>query len=254
MWRKKEPISHRGDEFIVAFERASATASTLVGGGSDVALLCGSGTLANDVIAATLASDRSAGTGLILVNGEFGAAGASGRPVPLKFRVLRQPWGRPWDLAAVAEALANDRTIGWVWAVHLETSTGVLNDLVGLQVLVGRTGARLCIDAVSSLGAVPLDLRGVHLASSTSGKALGAFAGLGDCLCQPGHQREPRIPRCPKTILTCDRRWPRPVRGSRSPRRCWRCSTGHWTFTTLQAGLPSASATMQTSAGLCELV
>ena len=41
-------------------------------GGPRVALFFGSGTLANDVVAATLASDRTAGAGLILVNGEFG--------------------------------------------------------------------------------------------------------------------------------------------------------------------------------------
>lgn len=109
---------------------------------------------------------------MILVNGEFGVRLArQAARFRLKFRVLRQFWGRPWDLAAVALALANDRAVGWVWAAHLETITGMLNDLETLKDLVGRAGARLCVDAVSSLGAVPLDLRGVHLASSTGGKA-----------------------------------------------------------------------------------
>jgi aspartate aminotransferase-like enzyme len=145
-----------------------------------VALFVGSGTLANDVVAAALAADRGSGTGLILVNGEFGARLArQALRFGLKFRTLRQPWGRPWDLAEVSRALAGDRSVGWVWGVHLESSTGTLNALAGLRDLAARSGVRVCIDAVSSLGAVPLDLRGVHLTTSSSGKALGAYAGLG---------------------------------------------------------------------------
>jgi aspartate aminotransferase-like enzyme len=36
----------------------------------------------------------------------------------------------------------------------------------------------VCVDAISSLGSVPLDLADVHLASGVSGKGLGAFPGL----------------------------------------------------------------------------
>ena len=89
----------------------------MVGGDSRVALFCGSGTLANDVVAATLASDRTAGAGLILVNGEFGARLVrQARRFRLEYRVLRWPWGRPWDLDAVARTLAAERNVGWVWA------------------------------------------------------------------------------------------------------------------------------------------
>ena len=50
---------------------------------------------------------------------------------------------------------------------------------------------------MSSLGAVPLGLRTIHLASSSSGKALGAFAGLGivfagpEVACAPSSLRVP---------------------------------------------------------------
>jgi aspartate aminotransferase-like enzyme/predicted N-acetyltransferase YhbS len=192
------PVSHRGDEFVARFERVRDRLAGLVGGESGVALLVGGGTLANDVIAATLAADRAAGAGLILVNGEFGArlVGQAAR-VGLRFRTLRQRPGRSWDLGAVAGALGSGPAVGWVWGVHLESSTGVLNDLPGLLRVVDRAGARLCVDAVSSLGAVPLNLRGVHLASGGSGKALGAFAGLAivfagpDACASPGSRRVP---------------------------------------------------------------
>jgi aspartate aminotransferase-like enzyme len=179
-------VSHRSDAFIARYEGVRGRLAGLVEGSPRVALFVGSGTLANDVVAATLAADRGSGTGLILVNGEFGARLArQALRFGLRFRTLRQPWGRPWDLAPVAQALAEVRSLGWVWGVHLESSAGVLNDLAGLRDLAARAGVRVCIDGVSSLGAVPLDLRGVYLATGSSGKALGAYAGLGIVFAAP---------------------------------------------------------------------
>jgi aspartate aminotransferase-like enzyme len=37
---------------------------------------------------------------------------------------------------------------------------------------------KLCLDCVSSIGTVPVDLAGVHLASCASGKGLGSYPGL----------------------------------------------------------------------------
>ena len=50
---------------------------------------------------------------------------------------------------------------GWVWGVHHETSTGVLNDLSGLTKLAKKRGTRVCADCVSSIGTVDVDLSGV---------------------------------------------------------------------------------------------
>jgi aspartate aminotransferase-like enzyme len=65
-----------------------------------------------------------------------------------------------------------------VWGVHHESSTGVLNDLPALIRLAQRRGIRVCADCVSSIGAVPLDLSEVYLASGTSGKALASYGGV----------------------------------------------------------------------------
>src|SRR5207237_9011751 len=64
-----------------------------------------------------------------------------------------------------------------VWGVHQESSTGVLNDLPGVVRVARRWGMRVCVDCISSLGAVPLDLRGVYLATGATGKSLGSYAG-----------------------------------------------------------------------------
>jgi aspartate aminotransferase-like enzyme len=170
------PDSHRSPAFCTDLDATRARLSDLTGA-RRVAIMLGSGTLANDAVAAQLA--RGQEPGLILTNGEFGerlVAHAAG--FGLRHDVLRWAWGAPLDLSAVARRLAQAPPVGWVWAVHVETSTGVLNDVGALRTLCHQSDAKLCVDAISSLGVMPLDLGKVHLASAVSGKGLGAFPGL----------------------------------------------------------------------------
>jgi aspartate aminotransferase-like enzyme len=170
-------LYHRGPEFISVYQAVRRCLGDLVGG-KEVALLNGSGTLANEAVAATLSASEADGRGVLLVNGEFGRrlAGQVLR-FGLRPRVLEWAWGQPWNLDEVAEALAAEPPGSWVWGVHQESSTGVLNDLAGLVGRAQACGIRVCADCISSLGAVPLDLRCVHLATGATGKSLGAYAG-----------------------------------------------------------------------------
>ncbi len=116
------------------------------------------------------------GPGLVLVNGEFGRRLAcQAQRWELDVRTLEWPWGVPWDLDRIALDLNGAR---WIWAVHHETSTGMLNDIAALGALARNRGVRLCLDCISSLGATAVDLRDVWLATAVSGKALGSFAGV----------------------------------------------------------------------------
>ena len=68
-----------------------------------------------------------------------------------------------------------------MWAVHLETSTGVLNGLPRLLALAEQRGVAVAADCVSSMGAADAHSVGdarCFLASGVSGKALGSYAGL----------------------------------------------------------------------------
>jgi aspartate aminotransferase-like enzyme len=178
-------IYHRGEEFITLFERVRRRLSALAGG-KRVAVLVGSGTLANDAVGATIAADPNRGSGLVLVNGEFGGRLLKqARRLGLSPRVLAWDWGKPWDFSAIEREFRTASPGAWVWGVHHETSTGVLNDMKQLVVLAKRYGVRVCLDCVSSLGAVPVDLSDVYLASSGSGKALGSYAGLGLVFADP---------------------------------------------------------------------
>jgi aspartate aminotransferase-like enzyme len=142
-----------------------------------VHILMGSGTMANDAIGAEMASWSSAG--VVLSNGEFGERLVDhAARFQLRFQTHRVPWGRAFERQTIETMLDSNPSLRWVWAVHGETSTGVLNDLAMLKDVTAARGLRLSIDAVSSLGTTPVDLGGVALASGVSGKGLGAFAGL----------------------------------------------------------------------------
>lgn len=170
------PVSHRSAEHQQRVARVEQALRGLTGC-QGVQLLPGGGTLANDAVAAQLAQRGT--PGLILINGEFGERLADhARRWRLPHETLSLPWGEPFDPARVAQHLAHQR-LDWVWATACETSTGMRNDTPELRQACARQGAALCLDAVSALGLQPLDLRGVWLASSVSGKALGSQAGLG---------------------------------------------------------------------------
>lgn len=182
------PINHRHPAFIARFEAVRQSLARLTVA-RDVALIHGSGTLANETIAAALAAEvdaaqrRRAGQvptrGIILTNGEFGwRLVRQAARFGLLPRVLGWRWGDAWNLDEVAAALDTEPPGSWIWGVHLESSTGVLNDLPALVRLARRHDVRVVADCVSSLGAVPLDLGGVYLASGTAGKSLGAYAGI----------------------------------------------------------------------------
>src|SRR5262249_38375866 len=95
----------------------------------------------------------------------------------LRHEVVTVPWGQAFDLPVVADRVAALRP-SWLWLVHTETSTGVLNDVDGLRRIAASAGAKLCVDAISAIGNLHVDVDGVWLASAVSGKGLGSFPGL----------------------------------------------------------------------------
>ena len=179
----RPPVSHRSLEFLDAYESARETLGRLSGGLS-VAVMVGSGTTANDCVAMHLRAAFQDAPGLVLVNGEFGErlAGQASR-AGLHFRALRWHWGSPWDLEEIAGAMTQPPA--WIWAVHLETSAGVVNRVPELISLASSCGARVALDCVSSLGAVPLPAHGVWMSTGVSGKSLGAYAGLSFVFASP---------------------------------------------------------------------
>ena len=166
--------SHRAGAFLKDFGATKEVLCDLVRAGN-VQLLVGSGTLANDVVGAQLSLEKN--RGVVLSNGEFGSRLIDhARRFQLDFEALEFPWGGPFDPGAVRKALERAAG-GWLWCAHCETSTGVLNDLRLLKALCGEFRVKLCLDCISSIGAIPADLAGVFLATCSSGKGLRAYPG-----------------------------------------------------------------------------
>jgi aspartate aminotransferase-like enzyme len=142
-----------------------------------VEILLGSGTLANDVIAGQLSLES--GRGLILSNGEFGERLMDhARRFSLDFDALECPWGQAIDLGAVRQKLERTPGTAWLWCVHCETSSGALTDMARLKDLCSEFQVKLCVDCISSVGTMPVDLTGVYLASCASGKGLRSYPGI----------------------------------------------------------------------------
>ena len=173
---EQAPESHRAGSFKGDFQNTKKALCELTKA-ARVELLMGSGTLANDVVAAQLSLTRQ--RGVVLNNGEFGARLVDhARRFKLDFEAVEFPWGTRLDLDQVKRALARQPEPAWLWCAHCETSTGVLNDLDALKTICASHGARLCVDAISSIGVVPVDLSGVYLASCASGKGLRSYPGI----------------------------------------------------------------------------
>jgi aspartate aminotransferase-like enzyme len=170
------PISHRSEKFVNDFQQTKQLLCQLVNS-QHVEILPGSGTLANDAIGAQIS--LIPGQGLILSNGEFGNRLVDhATRLRLSFKTLAVEWGDTFDPAAIIEAINANAGIVWLWAVHCETSTGILNDIEKFKNICAERKILLCLDCISSIGTIPLDLGTVYLASGVSGKGLKAFPGL----------------------------------------------------------------------------
>ena len=166
-----EPQSHRSPAFSEDLRRLKTILCALVNA-RYVEVLLGSATLGNDTVAAQLS--LLGGHGIVISNGEFGERLADhASRARLDFEHVRFEWGDPIDLEVIAA-----RDFDWVWMAACETSTGVLNEVAAIQAVCTSRNAKLCIDAVSAIGAVPLDLSEAWFATGASGKALASYPGL----------------------------------------------------------------------------
>jgi aspartate aminotransferase-like enzyme len=168
--------SHRNENFVKDFQLVQELLCELVHA-EQVEILMGAGALANDAVAGQLA--LLCKPGLILVSGEFGrrlVKNANG--AKLFFETLEIPEGQSVDRIALEQQLKKTPDTEWVWGAHCETSTGVLNDLEMYKEVCASHRIKLCMDCVSSIGTVPVDLSGVYLASGSSGSGLASSSGL----------------------------------------------------------------------------
>jgi len=171
-------IHHRGRDFKEIYERCLARLRQVYRTENDVLLFTSSGSGSFESAVSNLVSpgDRI----LVLSAGNFGERWAAmTKAYGADVVHARLEWGETPDTDDLRTALAEAGDIRVVYLVHSETSTGVVADVQSLAVTAKEAGAVVVVDAVSSLGAVPLetDAWGIDVVVSGSQKAL---------MCPPG--------------------------------------------------------------------
>ena len=171
-------LHHRGPDFRIVYERTLGRLKEVFRTENEVLLFAASGT---GTMESALVNLCSPGERVCVVTaGAFGdrwasIAGALGCEVDR----LSYEWGESPSADDLASRLS-EREARVVLMTQSETSTGVVADVRGLAAAASRGGAVSVVDAVSSLGAVPLETDGwsVDVVVSGSQKALMSPPGL----------------------------------------------------------------------------
>ena len=153
-------INHRGPEFKELIEATTAGLKQVFMTTNDLYILTSSGTGA---LEAAVVNTLSPGDKVIAATaGSFGdrfvqiAEGYGANVNRMDFE-----WGDAIDPEAIRAELQKDPDIKAVLVTHNETSTGVTHDLESIaRVVKGEFDKLLLVDAVSSLGCIPLPVDG----------------------------------------------------------------------------------------------
>ena len=148
-------------------------------------LISGTGTSGMEACVANLAAPGR--RAVSIVNGYFGDRIAQMlQRYGADVQRVEGEWGRAIDPAQVRAALVRQRP-DIVTIVHAETSTGVRNPVPDVATLAREHGAVVIVDAVTSLGAVPLDIAAwqIDACYSCSQKGLGAPSGMAPVTLSP---------------------------------------------------------------------
>lgn len=168
----REMIPHRGPAFRALFGETLTLAKTAHRTDGDVLIWAATGSAGWEVAIVNLLSPGDAI--LATVNGDFGDRFARvGVRLGLDVRRVNVPWGEAVAPARLREALELNPDVKAVTLVHNETSTGVTNPVQDLAAVIRDHGALVIVDAVSGVGALPLETDdwGIDFVMSGSQKA-----------------------------------------------------------------------------------
>ena len=172
-------IHHRGPDFRVVYSECLSRLGAVFRTESDVLLYAASGTGAMESAVANVCSPGE--RVLVVSAGYFGERWSEiAHSYGCDVEELRYSWGETPSAEDLALRLEELGGVSAVFLTQSETSTGVVCDIRSLAAAAKAAGALVAVDAVSSLGAVPLetDAWGVDVVASGSQKALMTPPGL----------------------------------------------------------------------------
>jgi len=171
----------RDGAFIAMTARIRERLAVLAGGAD--AHVCvpiqGSGTFAVEAMLGTMVPRH--GKVLVLVNGAYGRRMARiCEIIGRDHLVLETAEDTPPEPGDVAALLAADAAVSHVAVVHCETTSGILNPLAEIAEATAGAGRRLLVDAMSSFGALPVDVAalGCEALAASANKCLEGAPGV----------------------------------------------------------------------------
>ena len=169
-------LPHYGDLWVAIYRGVIEKLKKTYRTGGRMFVLPSSGSGAIDAAFGSLGAKKV----LVLNNGNFGSRLAEiARHHASRLTVIEKEAGVAFPLEQVEGELKTGK-YDLLAMVHGETSTGMLNHLEGFADLCRRRDVLFFVDAVSTLGGVPLEMDrlGVDFCVSASQKALGGLPGL----------------------------------------------------------------------------
>jgi 2-aminoethylphosphonate-pyruvate transaminase len=170
-------LGSRDEAFIEVVAQIRAELLNIAGtsreDGFEAILMQGSGTFGLEAIVGSVVPPD--GALLVLVNGAYGERVVRIAEV-LKIPVLTLRCAEDTvpDMDALDATLARHPEVTTVSMVHCETTTGILNPVAAIGKVVHRHGRTFIVDAMSSFGAIPIDLAawGIDYLISSPNKCL----------------------------------------------------------------------------------
>ena len=168
----------------------------------------GSGTFAIEAALGSFCPGRGRKT-LVLINGSYGERAAQiFEHIKRPYTVIDQGDTRPIQPDEVAQHLDADPDIQVVLAVHCETTSGIVNPLSEIARVVKARGRTLIVDAMSSFGALPIDMAAdkIDVMISSSNKCIEGVPGFSYVLC--GRELlQSSAGRCHSVVLDLHAQW-----------------------------------------------
>lgn len=143
-------------------------------------LMQGSGTFAVESVITSAVGEKD--KLLIIANGAYGERiGQIAEHISLNHVIYNNEYDEHPDMDKVKEILDKDTEITHIAMVHCETTTGILNPIEHLSVIAKEYNKTLIIDAMSSFGGIPIDIKalGIDYLISSANKCIQGVPGFG---------------------------------------------------------------------------
>jgi len=179
-------IGHREPEFEELYKSVKDKLFNVLNANPDefeIAIIGGSGTSAIESMISSVVNKKI----LVISNGAFGERAYKISSIyRLPRAYLRYNWGEYPDLEQIEKILKENKDIGFIYMVHMETSTGMLNPVEEVGKLCKKYNKTYLVDSVCAIGCEKLDMNefNIDFCAFNSNKGIGGPIVIGMVCCR----------------------------------------------------------------------